>query len=215
LDEAQNAFVPVAGALCSLVEYPPEMFVKECKAQVDQLFTYAMVELIRGRIVKADVVTELESARTGDRRVDRVINKVVKFIKRSLRKSYWQDELHLKDKHGSKVFTYEGLAVLPMRFYTTHWSRRGLTPEKAKAIEAFSAVIPRLVDVDRMLAQTAIDETREMSPRKRRTFERYLAKAEKAFQKGLRYVEKDRPWFAIYMFKRSWSYAMMARKVAK
>jgi hypothetical protein len=178
-----------------------------------------MVALLGGRSTKADIVAELESAMTGNRKVDRIINRMIKIINKSLTDSYWLDEFHLNDKRGRKVFKYEALAVAATKLHIKHWNKRGPTPDQAQAIVAFEAAIPRLVHVDRMLAEIAISEAKEISPTskhwKRKAFEKFLKKADKAFERALWYVDKGKPWHAIELYKKAWNYARLAKKLAK
>jgi len=182
-------------------------------------FSFYMVALLGGKSIKADVVTNLKDAGTGNRKVDRVINRMIKIINWSLRDAYWQDEFHLNDRHGRKVFNYESLAVAATKLHIRHWNRRGPTPAQAKAIKAFEAAIPILVHVDRMLAEMAISEAKELSPPskpwRRKAFERYRSRADKAFERALVYVEKGKPTLAIELFKRAWNYARIAKKLAQ
>jgi len=169
--------------------------------------------------IKEGVLRELEDVDAGYRRVDRVIDKVITFIDKSLKDRYWVDDLHLDARHGSKVFTHESLAVGDMKLHIKRWGKRGPTAAQQKAIEAFEAVIPKLVKADKLLAETAIDEAKNAkdpwNPGKSRAYNRFLTKADKDFEKALRYMDKDRPGLAIVAFERAWKFAQQAMRLAQ
>ena len=62
--------------------------------------------------LKEQAVTELEAAKTGDKKIDKEIDNAIEYIqKKSLEDELWVDELHLDEKHGKKVFDEEKKAV--------------------------------------------------------------------------------------------------------
>lgn len=178
-----------------------------------------IVEVLGPAGIKEEAVSELEAIDPSSRRVDRVINKVIGLIDKSLGDRYWVDDLHLDAKRGGKVFMYESLAVGKMKHHIKHWEKRGPTEEQEQAIGVFEAVIPKLVKADKLLAETAIDEATDAedpwNPRKLRAYDRFLAKADKAFQKALGYMDKERPGRAIISFKQAWKFAQLAIKLAQ
>ncbi|NVM24420.1 MAG: right-handed parallel beta-helix repeat-containing protein [Desulfobacterales bacterium] len=169
--------------------------------------------------IKGDAVSELERVNTGCWRVDRVIDKVITFINKSLEEEYWVDDLHLDAKRGGKVFTYGNLAVGDMKLHIKLWEKRGPTPAQQEAIDAFEAVIPKLLKADKLLAETAIDEAKNTTdpwnPGKSRAYNRFLTKGDKDFEKALSYMDKDRPGLAIVAFKRAWKFAQQAMRLAQ
>jgi serine protease len=177
------------------------------------------VEVLGPAGIKEDAVTQLEAVKTSSRRVDRVINKVIGLIAKSLGDKYWVDDLYLDAKRGGMVFIYEGLAVGYMKLHIKLWDKRGPTPEQQKAIDAFEEVIPKLVKADKVLAETAIDEANDAqdpwNPGKLRAYNRFLAKADRAFDKALHLADNDRPKRAIRSFKQAWKNAQQAMKMAQ
>ncbi|MFC1931950.1 hypothetical protein ACFLXJ_07140, partial [Chloroflexota bacterium] len=162
----------------------------------------------------------LEEAKAGDRRVDRTIDRIIASINKSLTEKYWHDESHLISKYGSKVFSYERLAIIKMNLYTKLWERRGgPTSEQQQAINAFEEVIPELVNADQLLAEIALGEAHDTSPpenhRKARSYQSALTKADKYFERALSYINKDRPIWAIKYFEKSWEYSQQAIKLGQ
>ncbi|MDY6966420.1 MAG: hypothetical protein SVM80_10730 [Halobacteriota archaeon] len=64
------------------------------------------------------VTTKLESAKTGDSKIDKEIDKIISHIERSLADELWIDETHLDSDEGIKVFhswyTAIQIAMIPM-----------------------------------------------------------------------------------------------------
>ena len=186
----------------------------------DQVGTDMLTVTVLGPAgIKEEAVSELEAIETNSRRVDRVINKVIGLIDKSLGDRYWVDDLHLDAKRGGKVFMYESLAVGKMKHHIKHWEKRGPTEEQEQAIGVFEAVITNLVKADKVLAEAAIDEanntTPPWSPRKSKAYDRFIAKADKAFDKALDLTDKDRPGLAIVFFKKAWKSAQLAIKLTQ
>jgi hypothetical protein len=176
--------------------------------------------LVAPRGIKKEAVSELETIEPSSRRVDRVINKVIDLIDKSLGDRYWVDDdhLHLDAKRGCKVFMYESLAVGKMKHHIKRWDKRGPTEEQEQVIGVFKAVITMLVTADKFLAETAMDEANDAipwNPRKLRAYNRFLAKADRAFDKALGYIDKERPKRAIRSFKQAWKNAQQAMKMAQ
>ncbi len=114
---------------------------------------------------------------------------------------------------------YESLAVGKMKHHIKRWEKRGPTEEQEQVIGVFEAVIIMLVTADKFLAETAMDEANDAedpwNPRKLRAYNRFLAKADRAFDKALGYIDKERPKRAIRSFKQAWKNAQQAMKMAQ
>jgi len=177
------------------------------------------VEVLGPAGIKEDAVTQLDAVETSSRRVDRVINKVIGLIDKSLGDRYWVDDLHLDAKRGCKVFMYESLAVGKMKHHIKRWDKRGPTEEQEQVIGVFEAVTTMLVKADKLLAETAMDEANDAedpwNPGKLRAYNRFLAKADRAFDKALHLADNDRPKRAIRSFKQAWKNAQQAMKMAQ
>jgi PKD repeat protein len=94
--------------------------------------------------IKSETIAKLEEAKTGDGKVDRAIDEVIRNIDKSLNEKYWDDDSHLTAKSGEKVFSYERMAVDKAKSYIELWKNtklgnkhRGPTPEQQQAINAF------------------------------------------------------------------------------
>jgi len=61
--------------------------------------------------LKEQAVTDLEAAKTGDKKTDKKIDDAIKHIQKSLEDKLWADELRLDTKHGKKVFDEEKKAI--------------------------------------------------------------------------------------------------------
>ena len=170
------------------------------------------------RALKADAVNVLESAYTGDRRVDRTVKRVIGYINKSLSGHYWIDDYHLNRQRGHQVFNAELKAVASLVFYSQRWQRGGPSQSQQHAIDVFNVVNPLLVEADRLLAETALDEANAtLEPSKRRqlrAYKRALRAANSAYLRGLRLADKDRSVLAVLYFRHSWVFAQRAIKLA-
>jgi len=135
---------------------------------------------------------------TGDRHLDKEIERAVKHIEKSLDAKLWEDDTHLVCKHGKKVFDEEKKAV------------KELMKKKKKfqqeLVEYFNMAINDLVDADMILAQTLIDEARSFIGVK----EKEIEKAEKEMSKAQNEREKGKYDKAIDHYKKAWKHACKA-----
>ncbi|TET44397.1 T9SS type A sorting domain-containing protein [candidate division TA06 bacterium] len=82
---------------------------------------------------KTDVMAELEGLKpTGDKKLDKRIDKIIGHIEKSLEEKRWIDDTHLDPKHGKKVFCEEKKAVKYMK--------KLCKGDKCKGVASFSLI---------------------------------------------------------------------------
>jgi len=148
---------------------------------------------------KASVVGTLNGLKTGDSKADKKIDKVIKHIDKSTDSKFWEDDgQSLEDKKSKKVFDEEKKAV------------KGLMKILKKGDSGIdteiSDVIAILVDIDRELAQDAINEAKSLGDSKE------IDKAEKELAKGDKEAAKGKFDKAIDKYKKAWEHAQKGTK---
>lgn len=133
--------------------------------------------------------------------IDKSINKIIKFIEKSLNEDYWVDDFTLEPKHGIKVFNYERVAVSTAEHYAKKWRNDS---ELNGLVNTFYEVIDLLVEADRSLAKLALEEAQQVEIPPGSPIEQYLINAEKHYLKGKEYIAEERWTSAINSFKVSW-----------
>jgi hypothetical protein len=147
--------------------------------------------VIRGvsapRLAKRALLSALEAlVPSGAREADRRIAEAIRDVKRSLDPKLWVDDSHLSAKKGENVFEQEEAAVEQLRNI------------KRQAAGAVAGLIAQLVEVDRTLAQIAIEGA---------TDPKAIAKANKELEKAAKELKKGRPSDAIEHYKQAWKAA--------
>lgn len=125
---------------------------------------------------------------SGDKKTDKILEKAIKHLEKSLADELWEDNYHLSSK-GIKVFEEEKTAVHELM--------------KISDLDGVSASILALVEADRMLAEIAIDEA---------VNEKDKAKAEGEMDKALDEFSKDNFDKAVEHYKQAWHHATKALK---
>ena len=168
------------------------------------------------KLLKEHSITELESAKAGDKKIDKEIDKIIKHIQRSLEDkkngSLWIDDWHIVVKHGKKVFHEEHTAVKHMQKEINKTDM----PEELKVV--YKEIINDLVEADKLLAKTAIEDAKNttvLDPKKQKKVDNEIAKAEEEFNKALEEITKERPDKAIKKFEKAWEHAQHAIKHAQ
>jgi hypothetical protein len=131
-----------------------------------------------------------------DRTQRSLVNKAISSLSRSLTASYWLDDSHLRERYGSLVFANAHIAVSYLQT-AIKWGLDADLVEKS--------VIAPLVDADRLLASTAIDDAKVAGGKAR-----FISLAEKWFAKGEGYAAAGRAVSAIDMHGGAWRYAVTA-----
>lgn len=124
---------------------------------------------------------------SGDKKTDKILEKAIKHLEKSLADELWENNDHLSSK-GIKVFEEEKTAVHELM--------------KINELDV-SASILALVEVDEMLAQIAINEAEN---------EKDKAKAEGEMDKALDEISKGNFDKAIEHYKQAWHQATKALK---
>lgn len=166
--------------------------------------------------LKEKAVENLEEAKTGNNKVDKKINRVIKDINKSLQDNLWQDEIYLDSKKGRKVFRYEMDAITKMKLYLylSEHSNYHKLPENV--VLAFEEAIENLIVADEILAQAILNEAKNApvkNPRYQNRFDRMIAKAEQNLEQANQYSE-NKPARAIFKYGFSWYYSQKAIKYA-
>ncbi len=180
-------------------------------------FVFLLVPVVLPRVGIISQATKLEEFKIGDKGIDKEIDKIIKLIKNSLedkKGSLWLDDWHLKPEiKNIKVFNYQRQAVKIM-LQDIKDKRLNLS-EEIKGV--FNEVINNLVESDKLLARTIIEDAKAIDvkePRLQKTVEHLIAKAEEEYQKALEELEKPNQERAITRFSRSWLFAELAIKIA-
>jgi hypothetical protein len=158
------------------------------------------------RELKKDTLIKLEEAKrltTNNHTVGR-IEKAIEHISRSLDSRLWVDDFHLT-KCGYKVFYEEKQAV--------HYLIKILRDKKETTVvkEVVQAVIGRLLQADKLLAEMAIREAKAMGSTDPRVIHE-IKEADEEFSEALSDIGKGRFEHAIEEFKEAWMHAQHAMK---
>ena len=203
-----------------------------------------VVSIYGARTVKSTTIAKLESAKAGDKLIDREIDEIIKRVNNSLDEELWViDDSHINPKHGvkvfHKVFQEEEAAVLHMQTRIMIFEKEipGLekiiamkkkkgndtSGEEAKlaaiktALPVFKEVVDDLVKADRILAIVAIGDaknTEVQNPRFQKIVEREIQEAERELDKANKEGERGSPAKAIMNFEKAWLHAQLAIEFA-
>lgn len=176
-----------------------------------------VVTVANPKLLKEHSITTLESAKIGDKKIDKEIDRIINHIQKSLEDkkngSLWIDDWHLVgEPEGKKVFHEEHTAVKHMQKEIN----KADTPEDLKVV--YEKVIDDLVEADKLLAKTAIADAKNrpvLDSKKQKKVDHEIAKAEEEFSKGLEEISKGRPDKAIKKFEKAWEHAQHAIKHAQ
>ena len=140
---------------------------------------------------KSSVLTDLQDlfeTGTGDKKTDKILEKAIKHLENSMADELWEDNNHLNSIKGIKVFEEEKTAV------------HELMKIEVEVIDVSSFIL-KLVEIDRMLAQTVIDEAVDSKDIEKAEIE--MVKADQEFGKG----NYDK---AIEHYKHAWHHIIKA-----
>lgn len=153
------------------------------------------------------------------------IDKIIKHIENSLKDkdgSLWTNDWRLtQDIRNIKAFNEERNAIKRMlisiddkRFF----NQTGLSSE---AKEIFTEVIDNLIQSDKLLAQTIIEDAKVVeikNPQFETKVNRFISKAEDEYRKGVEELDKlEHKYYqerAIDRFSKSWLFGLEAMKIA-
>lgn len=194
------------------------------------------VKVISPKTFKEESISELESFRDGEKKIDKKIDKIIWFINKSLNENLWLDASHLVffekwfedfnekefeemfdkpewtgPKSGIVVFHYEKVAVRLM----IDEIKSKKTPEKIGQV--FEEVITKLVKADQLLAQVSLFDAKNtpiQNPKFKKIVDNQIEIAEKELQKAEQELTKNRLDKAIPKLAKSWLHSQLAIKLA-
>jgi len=164
------------------------------------------------KFLKETSITKLEEAKTNDKKIDKELDKIIKYIQKSLDNKLWIDDSHLDPKHGKKVFHEEYKALKKMQKEI----KKKKIPVELK--ETFRELIDKLVKADKMLAKVTIEDAKLIpvqDPKNQKKVNHEIEKAENELAKAYKELEKDKSDKAIKRFEKAWKHAQLAIKFAK
>ena len=136
---------------------------------------------------------------------DHEIEKALKHLGKSLNPDLWTDATHPEAKHGHKVFEEEKKAVK---------SLMKVVKKGGACVEDAEAAIGLMIDVDYMLADTALAEAEELCDDNNKKCQKEIAKVIKEMGKSASEIGKDKADHAIDHYKHAWEHALKAMKKA-
>jgi hypothetical protein len=152
---------------------------------------------------KQSAIEELELAKTGNKKIDKKLDGVIKTISKSLDTDLWLDAMHLEPKHGHKVFNLEKHAVKKLQELINH--KR--VPDSVK--DACNNVILKLVNADWLLARTALEEA-QLEAGVSKKVDHQIALAEQKFQNSYDTIADGNYGGAIDCYRQTWEHALKA-----
>ena len=188
--------------------------------------TIQTVTILTPQTIKSQIIDTLKSLKSesSEKKTPKEINKAIKGIKNSLKEKYWLDEIVLDSKKGYQVFKNEGYAVHKLlkileknddrhdddKKKDRDDDKKKKSKESPEFLAQIQAVIDRIVNVDRLLAQTAIDQAGDFAGDKKSDKE--ITKANKEMDKAVKELENGKPHKAIDRFEKAWKHAQKAIK---
>ncbi|MEW6403345.1 MAG: ExeM/NucH family extracellular endonuclease [Chloroflexota bacterium] len=139
-------------------------------------------------------------ATVSNRRDAERLDDAIRHLTRSLTPSLWDDDNHVDDRHGQRVFEEEKQAV--ERLEEILRDRRSTLPD-----ETIQAYIDFLVSADRRLAQVAIEDAIAQSGHARD-----IARAQEALARGDRFLTHGWTEAAMEQYRNAWRHAIHALK---
>jgi tetratricopeptide (TPR) repeat protein len=133
------------------------------------------------------------------------LEKAIKELNRSRDPKLWVDDAHLDPKHGKKVFDRQRHAFKELMHLVK--KPKGLDDDDVEALEQ---AIDALLDANRQLAQTAIDDAPDPDDNKKAAKE--LDKANDELEKGDEERAKGKFDKAIDKYKKAWEHAIKGAK---
>jgi len=137
-----------------------------------------------------------------DKETDKKIDRAIKHIEKSLKDELWEYDNILDSEKGKEVFYEEAKAVKDLK--------KILNKVDVSATTVILSAIGTLVDIDRMLAQEAIDSVPTDTGNKK--VDEEIVKAIKNMEEAEKELEKNESDKAIKKFKRAWEHAQNALK---
>ncbi len=199
-------------------------------------FATTSVKILSPKTLKQDAISKLEQAKTGDKKTDKQIDKIIWLINQSLDENLWLDSSHL-------IFFKNGLENLNEKEFETmfdkpdwtgpktgidvfHFEKKSVklmmegikskkTPTELKQV--FEKAISELVKADQLLAEISLHDAKNtpvQNPKFQKMVEKQIELAEKELQKANQEIQKNRPDKAIMRLAKSWLHSQLAIKFA-
>jgi len=147
---------------------------------------------------------DLPQAMTGEKRIDKELDKVIGHIRKSLEEDLWLDSYRLDPGMGHKVFSEHKTAIQKLQEIL---NKRDL-PDETR--EICWEVAMKLALIDGQLAKTVIEEARQAGGGSGKQSARELAQAEDCFTKGLDEYVAGNPDGANSNYRQAWEHALKA-----
>jgi len=158
------------------------------------------------RALKQGTIFDLESI--GDdisRKNQKKIDKALKLINESLEPTLWIDDTHLEPKQGKKVIHNEEKAVKKLMKVLKKDNENQLV------LDTIQSSINQIVEVDRNLAQIAIDDAQAFAGDKKADKE--IDKALEELAEGDKDASDGKFDKAIHHYEKAWKHAQKAMKI--
>ena len=142
------------------------------------------------------------------------IEKAIKEIEESLNSELWSDGTHLDPKGGKKVFDHENKAVKELAKLLKDQNEGKVSDE---ALDSAQMAIGMLVEADRLLADTWLEEVSlltPLDPARQDKFEKEIAKGEQELAMGDEDRDAGKYNDAISHYQKAWEHAQKAEKDA-
>ncbi|MHA2369839.1 MAG: PKD domain-containing protein [Candidatus Hodarchaeales archaeon] len=187
------------------------------------------------RNLKTNVITELEALKTGERCIDRRLERVIWCIEGSLYQELWLDATHLDPYWGWCVFLYEHLAEVHLELRTElyeHlipvleewiecWQAKGCDTTWLEAklarmqalLPVFEAALFKLAKADELLVRVAIadaENTPVQNAKWQHKVDSFLLNANQHLRNASTYLEMEQFGTAICHYKVAWKFAQKA-----
>jgi PKD repeat protein len=191
------------------------------------------------RDLKTNVIAELEALRTGEKCVDRSLNRTIRCIQGSLNELLWLDATHLDAYWGWCVFLYEHLAEVHLELRSelydylipvleewiaalqakgcdTTWLEAKLARMQA-LLPVFEAALFKLAKADELLVRVAIadaENTPVENAKWQHKVDAFLLKANQHLMNATDCLAMERFGTAICHYKVAWMFAQKAMQWA-
>jgi len=193
--------------------------------------------------LKQEVVSDLKSVKTGNRKTDKRIDRIIWFLNQSLNEDLWKDASHLVFFDKGRCKKIEKLLRKPLRkdklklkeiksecpksgMVVFHYEKVAVrlmmneikfkkNQDELKTI--FDNAIKKLVKADFLLARVSLfkaKNTEVQDPKLKRVINRLIKKAERELIQANKEIERKRSDKAIMRLGKSWLYSQLAIKFA-
>lgn len=180
--------------------------------------------------LKQDAIIELEQAKTGDKKFDKDIDKIIWLINQSLNENLWIDDSHLiffekgncENLNLEKLLNRDeldidgiGLKCLKSGIAVFYYEKVAAKLMMSRPI--FKPIIEKLVRADETLAQVSLLDAKDTpinNQKLQKIVENQIKKAEEEIQKAEKELEKNKPDKAVTRLAKSWLHSQLAVKLA-